>query len=338
MQTTEGASATTRQLGNSNLHITVIGFGAWAIGGGDWQFGWGSQDDNDSVAAIQRALDLGVNWIDTAAVYGLGHSEGVVARALQGRQQKPYVFTKCSMIWSRKSGETKDQIHRSLKRDSVRKELESSLRRLKTDVIDLYQIHWPDPEQEIEEGWETLARLKEEGKVRYIGVSNFSVAQMERISKIAPITSLQPPYSMLNRGVEKEILPYCQQHNIGVINYSPMVSGLLTGAMTKERIAQFPADDWRRNNARFQEPQLSRNLKLVELLREIGKARGRSPGEAAIAWTLRQPAVTAAIVGARNARQVDGIIGAATFRLRLEEITRIEDFLAANPVPVKPNK
>jgi aryl-alcohol dehydrogenase-like predicted oxidoreductase len=338
MQTEESVSTTTRQLGNSDMNITAIGFGAWAIGGGDWQFGWGSQDDNDSVAAIQRALDLGINWIDTAAVYGLGHSEEVVARALEGRQQKPYVFTKCSMIWSKKFWQTKDQIHRSLKSESVRKELESSLRRLKMEVIDLYQIHWPDPEDEIEEGWETLAKLKEEGKVRYIGVSNFSVAQMERISKIAPITSLQPPYSMLNRGVENEILPYCQQHNIGVINYSPMVSGLLTGAMTKERVAQLPQDDWRRNNQRFQEPQLSRNLKLVELLREIGSSHGRSPGEVAIAWTLRQPAVTAAIVGARNAKQVDGVIGAATFRLSSDEIVRIEDFLTANPVPAKPNK
>ena len=337
METTEDVSTATRQLGNSDMQITAIGFGAWAIGGGDWQFGWGSQDDNDSVAAIQRVLDLGINWIDTAAVYGLGHSEEVVARALEGRQQKPYVFTKCSMIWSKKFWQAKDQIHRSLKRDSVRNELESSLRRLKLDVIDLYQIHWPDPESEIEEGWETLAKLKQEGKVRYIGVSNFSVAQMERISKIAPITSLQPPYSMLNRGVEKEILPYCQQHNIGVINYSPMVSGLLTGAMTKERVAQLPPDDWRRNNARFQEPQLSRNLKLVELLREIGNAHGRSPGEVAIAWTLNNPTVTAAIVGARNAKQVDGIIGASTLRLQPDEISRIEDFLTSNPVPLKPN-
>ncbi len=338
MQISESVTATTRQLGNSDMQITAIGFGAWAIGGGDWQFGWGSQDDNDSVAAIQRALDLGINWIDTAAVYGLGHSEEVVARALEGRRQKPYVFTKCSMIWSKEFLQTKDQIHRSLKRDSVRHELESSLRRLKLDVIDLYQIHWPDPEDQIEEGWETLAKLKQEGKVRYIGVSNFSVAQMESISKISPITSLQPPYSMLNRGVEKEILPYCQQHNIGVINYSPMVSGLLTGAMTRERVAQLPQDDWRRNNARFQEPQLSRNLKLVELLREIGGAHGRSPGEVAIAWTLNNPAVTAAIVGARNAKQVDGIIGAATFRLQPDEIASIEDFLTANPVPAKPNK
>ncbi len=338
METAEDVSRTTRQLGNSDMHITAIGFGAWAIGGGDWQFSWGSQDDNDSVAAIQRALDLGINWIDTAAVYGLGHSEEVVGRALQGRSKKPFVFTKCSMVWSRKFWQSKDQIGRSLKRDSIRKELEASLRRLKMDAVDLYQIHWPEPEKDIEEGWETLVRLKEEGKVRSIGVSNFSVPQMERIAKIAPITSLQPPYSILNRGVEKEILPYCQQHNIGIINYSPMVSGLLTGAMTKERVANLPADDWRRNNARFQEPQLSRNLKLVELLREIGSAHGRSPGEVAIAWTLRQPAVTAAIVGGRNARQVDGIIGAATFRLQLEEITRIEDFLTANPVPAKPKQ
>ncbi|MGH9616961.1 MAG: aldo/keto reductase [Acidobacteriaceae bacterium] len=333
MQTLQDVASTTRKLGNSELLLTTIGLGAWAIGGGDWQFGWGTQDDNDSIAAIRRALDLGINWIDTAAVYGLGRSEKVVARALENRSDKPFVFTKCSMVWGKKPGEAKDQITRSLKADSVRKELEASLRRLRLDAVDLYQIHWPNPEHEIEEGWETMAKLKEEGKARYIGVSNFTVAQMERLAKIAPITSLQPPYSMLVRGVENEILPYCQQHGIGVISYSPMVSGLLTGAMTKERMSSLPEDDWRRNNHRFQEPQLSRNLKLVELLREIGNAHGRTPGEVAIAWTLRQPAVTAAIVGARNARQVDGFIGAATFRLNLEEVTRIEDFLAANPVP-----
>ena len=335
MQSREEISAATRQLGNSDMHLTPIGFVAWAIGGGGWEYAWGSQDDNDSVAAIQRALDLGINWIDTAAIYGLGHSEEVVARALAGRSKKPFVFTKCSMVWSKKLFRKGERISRSLKRDSIRAELEASLRRLQMDAVDLYQIHWPEPEKDLEEGWETLAKLKEEGKVRYIGVSNFSVAQMERISSIAPITSLQPPYSMLNRNVEKEILPYCLQHHIGVINYSPMVSGLLTGAMTKERIAQMPADDWRRNNARFQEPQLSRNLRLVELLREIGSAHGRSPGEVAIAWTLRNPAVTAAIVGARNSSQVDGTIGAATFRLQPEEVARIEEFLVSNPVPVK---
>ena len=328
----------TRQLGNSDMQLTAIGFGAWAIGGGDWQFAWGSQDDNESIGAIQHALDLGINWIDTAAIYGLGHSEEVVGRALQGRPKKPFVFTKCSMVWSKKLWRKDSTIGHSLKRDSIRGELEASLRRLQMDAVDLYQIHWPDPEQDIEEAWETLAKLKEEGKVRYIGVSNFSVSQMERAAKIAPITSQQPPYSMLNRGAEQELLPYCEQHNIGVINYSPMVSGLLTGAMTPERMAKLPADDWRRNNARFQEPQLSRNLKVAELLREIGKPHGRSPGEVAIAWTLRLPAITAAIVGARSAKQVDGIVGAATFRLQPEEIARIEEFLAANPVPTKPNK
>lgn len=331
----ESTSLATRRLGNSDMGLTSVGFGAWAIGGSGYEYAWGPQDDNDSIAAIHRALDLGVNWIDTAPVYGLGHSEEVIARALQGRQKKPFVFTKCCRTWSKKWFRPGYRIGFNLKRDSLRKELEASLHRLQVDTIDLYQIHRPSPEQDIEEGWETLAKFKEEGKVRHIGVSNFSIAQMGRIQKIAPITSLQPPYSMLNRGVETEILPYCQQHKIGVINYSPMLSGLLTGAMTKERIANLPPDDWRRNNHRFQEPQLSRNLKLVELLREIGSVHGRSPGEVAIAWTLRQPAITAAIVGGRNAKQVEGIIGAATFRLNLEEVTRIEDFFAANPVPAR---
>lgn len=309
------------------MRLTRIGFGAWAIGGGNWQFGWGTQDDNDSIAAIHRALELGVNWIDTAAVYGLGRSEQVVAKALQGRANKPYVFTKCSMIWDESR-----EIQRSLKRESVRRELEASLKRLQLDSIDLYQIHWPNPEAEIEEGWETLARLREEGKVRYIGVSNFSVPQMERVARIAPITSLQPPYSLLNRAVEKEILPYCQKHGIGVINYSPMQSGLLTGAMTRERIASLPADDWRRNSAQFKEPNLSRNLELVELLRAIGNAHGCSAGEVAIAWTLHHPAITAAIVGARNAKQIDGVLGAATLRLEPGEIERIEGFCREHPI------
>lgn len=309
------------------MRLTRIGFGAWAIGGGNWQFGWGTQDDNDSIAAIHRALELGVNWIDTAAVYGLGRSEQVVAKALQGRPNKPYVFTKCSMIWDESR-----EIQRSLKRESVRRELEASLKRLQLDTIDLYQIHWPNPEAEIEEGWETLARLREEGKVRYIGVSNFSVPQMERVARIAPITSLQPPYSLLNRAVEKEILPYCQKHGIGVINYSPMQSGLLTGAMTRERIASLPADDWRRNSAQFKEPNLSRNLELVELLRAIGNAHGCSAGEVAIAWTLHHPAITAAIVGARNAKQIDGVLGAATLRLEPDEIERIESFCREHPI------
>ncbi len=335
METAQHAALGTRQLGNSDLHITAIGFGAWAIGGGDWEFSWGAQDDKDSIEAIHRALDLGINWIDTAAVYGLGHSEEVVAKALESRDKKPYVFTKCSMVWDKDEPGKNKKIGHSLKKDSIRRELEDSLRRLKMDAVDLYQIHWPDPESDIEEGWETMEQLKKEGKARWVGVSNFSVAQMERIAKVAPITSLQPPYSMLNRKVEAEILPYCEKHNIGVINYSPMVSGLLTGAMTRERIAKMPADDWRRKNARFQEPQITRNLELVELLREIGKPHGRSPGEVAIAWTLRLPAVTAAIVGGRSAKQVEGVIGAATFRLKPEEIARIEKFLSETPAPEK---
>jgi aryl-alcohol dehydrogenase-like predicted oxidoreductase len=314
----------TKKLGNSDLHLTPIGFGAWAIGGGDWAFAWGPQDDADSIEAIHHALDLGINWIDTAAVYGLGHSEEVVGKALKTTSAKPYVFTKCSMLW-----DDKREIHRSLK--MVRKELEASLRRLQLDAIDLYQIHWPMPEDEIEEGWATMADLQREGKIRWIGVSNFSVVQMERIRAIAPITSLQPPYSMVNRNVEAEILPFCEKHGIGVINYSPMVSGLLTGAMTKERVAAFPKDDFRRNAKQFQEPQLSRNLALADLLGTLGARHGVSAGVVAIAWTLRNKAITAAIVGGRSAKQVDGIFPAANFRLTEAEVDEIGAFLKANP-------
>ena len=228
----ERAIMKTKRLGNSDLFITPIGFGAWAIGGGGWEFAWGAQDDQDSIAAIHEALDAGINWIDTAAVYGLGHSEEVVARALEGMNNRPYVFTKCSMVWNEHR-----EIGHSLKADSIRRECEASLRRLRVDAIDLYQIHWPDPDEEIEEGWATMAALKQEGKVRHIGVSNFNVAQMERAQAIAPITSLQPRYSLLHREIEDEILPFAARENIGVIAYSPMASGLLTGAMTRERIA-----------------------------------------------------------------------------------------------------
>jgi aryl-alcohol dehydrogenase-like predicted oxidoreductase len=308
--------------------MTTLGFGAWAIGGGNWEFAWGAQDDNESIAAIHRALDLGVNWIDTAAIYGLGHSEEVVARALKGYSgSRPYVFTKCSMRWH-----ADRSIYRSLKSASVREEVEASLRRLQVETIDLYQIHWPNPEEEIEEGWGTLTRLKEEGKVRWIGVSNCNVAQMERVRSIAPITSLQPPYSMLRRAVEQEQLPYAQSHGIGVINYSPMVSGLLTGAMTAERVAAFPQDDWRRRAAEFNEPRLSRNLRLVELLRTIGNEHAVSPGVVAVAWTLHNPAVTAAIVGGRSARQVEGVAEALHLRISDDEFARINSFLDANPV------
>ncbi len=323
---TESASSALRTLGNSDLRITAIGFGAWAVGGGDWQFSWGHQEDSDSIAAIDRALDLGVNWIDTAAIYGLGHSEEVVGRALKSTTHKPYIFTKCSMRWHEDRS-----IYSSLKAGSLAEEVENSLRRLGVEQIDLYQIHWPNPDSEVEEGWEALAKLREQGKLRWIGVSNFSVAQMRRAQKIAPITSLQPPYSMLRREVEAEILPFAQANGIGVINYSPMVSGLLTGKMSAARVASLPADDWRRKAAEFNEPRLSRNLKLVELLREIGAAHGVTPGVVAVAWTLHHPAITAAIVGGRSARQVEETAAALKFRLSEEEYTRIGQFLAAMP-------
>jgi aryl-alcohol dehydrogenase-like predicted oxidoreductase len=321
-----GTSTGLRTLGNSELHLTAIGFGAWAIGGGNWEYAWGPQDDNASIAAIHRALDLGINWIDTAAIYGLGHSEEVVGKALRSTSHKPLVFTKCSMRWHEDR-----RIYRSLKADSLAEEVENSLRRLGVDTIDLYQIHWPDPPDQIEEGWATLARFQQQGKVRYIGVSNFNVEQMKRAQAIAPITSLQPPYSMLRRAIEAEILPFVQANNIGVINYSPMVSGLLTGKMTAERVAALPPDDWRRRAVEFKEPRLSRNLKLVELLREIGDGRNVTPGVVAIAWTLRNPAITAAIVGGRSAEQVEGMVPALEFRLSDEEFGRINDFLEANP-------
>jgi aryl-alcohol dehydrogenase-like predicted oxidoreductase len=323
---THSTSLTLRTLGNSDLHLSAIGFGAWAIGGGDWKFAWGPQDDDDSIAAIHRALELGINWIDTAAIYGLGHSEEIVARALKSASAKPYVFTKCSMRW-REDG----TIYNSLQAASLSEELEGSLRRLGVETIDLYQVHWPNPEAEIEEGWEALARLREQGKIRWMGVSNFNVEKMKRLQKIAPITSLQPPYSMLRRAIETEILPYAQANNIGVINYSPMVSGLLTGKMSAERVAAMPADDWRKKAPEFNEPRLSKNLKLVDLLREIGNGHAVAPGVVAVAWTLHHPAITAAIVGGRSARQVEELAQALTFRLADEEYARINMFFESNP-------
>ncbi len=317
----------TRQLGRTDLRITPIGFGAWAIGG-EWRFGWGPQDDADSVAAIRRAVSLGMNWIDTAPAYGLGHSEEVVARALADipRAERPYVFTKCSLVW----GDDRVVRH-DVSGASIRREVEQSLRRLQVDVIDLYQMHWPrwasqsEPSPgSVAEAWETLADLQRQGKVRHIGVSNFTVEDLETAERIAPVGSLQPPYSMLRRAIEADVLPYCEDHNIGVIVYSPMLSGLLTGAMTRERVAGLAASDWRRNNKEFQEPNLTRNLALVEVLRGIGARHGRSAGEVAIAWTLRHPAVTGAIVGGRSAAQVDGVIGAMDFRLSEAELTEIE--------------
>jgi aryl-alcohol dehydrogenase-like predicted oxidoreductase len=317
----------TRKLGNSDLHITRVGYGAWAIGGLGWQFAWGSQDDNESIAAIHRALELGVNWIDTAAVYGLGHSEEVVGRALKSWQgSRPYVFTKCGL-----REDAKGEVQKILKAGSIRGEVEDSLRRLSVEVIDLYQIHWPpDPDSpELEEGWSTLAELKREGKVRWIGVSNFNVQQLHRAQIIAPVTSLQPRYSLVHREVEDEILPYCLSDGIGVIVYSPMASGLLTGAMTRERAAKLPADDWRGRSPDFTEPNLSQNLALVERLRAVANRHNRSVGEVAIAWTLGNPAVTGAIVGARNARQAEGVMRAGEFHLTEDEVNEIEAFAEA---------
>ena len=312
---------TTHILGNSDLSITPIGFGAWAIGG-DWKFGWGEQNDSDSIAAIHRALELGINWIDTAAVYGLGHSEEVVARALNDwKGQRPYIFTKCGMIWN-----DKGEIDYSLRSVSIRQECEASLRRLQVEAIDLYQIHWTaDDLAETIEGWETLVALQKEGKIRHIGLCNASVEELQALTKINPITSLQPPYSLLKRDIEPSQLPWCLQENVGVIVYSPMGSGLLTGAMTKERITGLPPTDWRTKNENFQEPKLTSNLQLVEKLRIVGDRHGVSPGEVAIAWTLANSAVTGAIVGARNAKQLDGIIGAMTFRLAPEEVAEISE-------------
>jgi aryl-alcohol dehydrogenase-like predicted oxidoreductase len=318
----------TRQLGNSDLRITAIGVGAWAMGGGDWAFSWGRQEDDQSIAAIHAALDAGVNWIDTAPVYGLGHSEEVVGKAIAGRANRPYVFTKCGMVWDGKRA-----IGRSLKTATIRRELEASLRRLNLDAIDLYQIHWPDPEPDIEEGWQTLAQLQKEGKVRYIGVSNFNVTQMKRAQKVAPITSLQPNYNIVTRNIEDEILPFCREQGIGVIVYSPMKSGLLTGKMTRERIASLPKDDFRPRTPNFQEPLLTRNLGVVEVLRGIAQRRNCTPGEIAIAWTMRDPVVTGAIVGMRSAEQATQVVRAADLRLGADETQEIEEYLKAHPLP-----
>jgi aryl-alcohol dehydrogenase-like predicted oxidoreductase len=306
-----------KQFGNTDMNITRIGFGAWAIGGGNWAFGWGPQDDNESVEAIHRALEVGMNWIDTAAVYGLGHSEEIVAKAMKGISKKPYIFTKCGLVW-----DAARKTNQNLKGESIRKECEASLRRLDVDVIDLYQVHWPN-DTDLEEAWEMMAKLKDEGKVRYIGVSNYNVAQLKKCQAIAPVSSLQPPYSLISREYEKEILPFCKDNNIGVIVYSPMGSGLLTGAMTRERIAAFPSDDFRSNSNHFKEPLLTKNLALADKLKEIGKKHGRSAGEVAIAWTLQNPAVTAAIVGGRSAAQVDGVCHAGELKLTETDIAEI---------------
>jgi aryl-alcohol dehydrogenase-like predicted oxidoreductase len=308
----------TVMFGRTGLEITRVGFGAWALGGGNWDWGWGAQDDEESIAAIHRALELGVSWIDTAAQYGLGHSEEVVRRALEGLDPRPLIFTK----GGQPEGPNRTS-YQTLKRDSLRRECEGSLERLGVDAIDLYQIHWPIPDDEVEEGWATLAELKEEGLVRHIGGSNFSVEQLERAEAIAPVETLQPPYSLLDRDGEDEILPYCREHDIGVIVYSPMASGLLTGTMTRERIEGLPPDDWRRQSARFREPELTRGLELVERVGAVAERHGVSPGAVAVAWTLRHPAVHGAIAGFRRPDQVDPIVVAADLELTDDDVAEL---------------
>jgi aryl-alcohol dehydrogenase-like predicted oxidoreductase len=310
---------TTTKLGNTDLELTRVGFGAWAIGGNGYEFGWGAQDDEESIATIHHALELGINWIDTAAVYGLGRSEGIVGRALEGLNERPYVFTKASL---RHGGEGK--VVHSLKRDSILYEAESSLERLRIDMIDLYQLHWPSPDADIEEGWAALAELKDQGLVRHIGVSNFDVDQLRRIQGIAPVACLQPPYSLVARDVEEQILPFAENEGIGVIAYSPMGSGLLTGKMTRKRIESLPDDDWRKHNDRFREPQLSRNLALVDRLQTVADRHNTTPGAVAVAWTLLNPAVDGAIVGFRRPDQVDPLIESGSIELSAEDVALIE--------------
>ncbi len=310
----------TTQLGGTGLEITRVGFGAWAIGGSGWEGGWGPQEDQQSVDTIHRALELGVNWIDTAAAYGFGHSEEVVGRAIAGLDEPPYVFTKASLIPG-----PGGRIRHNLKRDSILREAEASLRRLGVDAIDLYQIHWPNPDEDIEEGWSALAELKDQGLIRHIGVSNFSAAQLRRIRPIAPVETLQPPYSLITRDIEDDILPFAQDQGIGVIVYSPMGSGLLTGAMTRERIANLPEDDWRKHDPRFTEPQLSRHLAQVERLQTVADRHDTTPGAVAAAWTLRHPAVDGAIIGFRRPDQVDAILDAGRLELTDADIADIEN-------------
>jgi len=316
-----------RGLGRSGLTITPVGLGTWAMGGGGWEFAWGPQDDERSLKAIRRASELGISWIDTAPAYGTGHAEEVVRRGVGELERRPRIFTKVSLRW------TDDRrITHSLKADSIREEVEASRHRLGIDTIDLVQVHWPDPDPDIEEGWRTLADLKDRGFVRHIGVSNFNVSQMERASAIAPVETLQPQYSLVQPGAEDDVLPYARTHHIGVIVYSPMGCGLLTGMITAERVARMPSDDWRRRDPEFQEPRLSRHLALTRVLTEIGgRHGGRSAGEVAIAWTLANPAVTAAIVGARSPDQVEGFAGAMSLRLTAEDLEQIQTFRTEHP-------
>ncbi len=312
----------TRKLGDSDLHLTVIGLGTWAQGGGDWKFGWGPQDDQQSIAAIHQAIDSGINWIDTAAVYGLGHSEEVLGKALKGMAQKPIIATKCARRWDDQRNILKIQT-----KDSVKEEAENSLKRLQIETIDLYQVHWPEPDEQIEEGWEAMNELVQEGKVRYVGVSNYSASQLERISQIKKPTSLQPPYSMIKPDFEQDLLPYCQQHHIGVVAYSPMYKGLLTGKITRERMAKLALNDHRHNDPNFNEPKLTQNLDLIEKLRPIADDLGITLAQLSIAWALRWPTVTSAIVGARNAKQLQETVAASSVELPTNVVEEINAYL-----------
>jgi aryl-alcohol dehydrogenase-like predicted oxidoreductase len=313
----------TRKLGQTGLELSVIGFGAWAIGGGGWKFGWGSQDDKESVAAIHEAVELGVNWIDTARVYGLGHSERIVATALADCDHQPLITTKCTRVW-----DDNGDITGSMNRESIRRELEASVTALRGRAIDMYLIHQPYPDDQIEEGWETLSELRDEGLVRYIGVSNFSLQQLERIQAISPVDLIQPKYSLLDQAVDEEVRPHCRANNIGAITYSPMGSGLLTGQMTAERIKALPNDDWRRTGTDFTEPALSRNLATASRLLSLGAGYGRSAGAMACAWVLGNPDVTSTIVGFRRPDQVRGILGADGFSLTNEQFGAVRKALS----------
>jgi aryl-alcohol dehydrogenase-like predicted oxidoreductase len=312
----------TNQLGNSDMQITCLGIGTWAMGGLGYQYSWGPQNDRDSIEAIHRALDLGSNWIDTAPGYGKGHSEEIVAKAVKGWSgTKPYIFTKCGLRWDEQGN-----ISKNLSAQSIQQECEDSLRRLQVEAIDLMQIHWPtDDMTDIDEAWGTLSRIQSEGKIRWLGVSNFTVQEMQQAQAIAPVTSLQPPYSLVRREVEESILPYCLQENIGVIVYSPMYNGLLTGTMTRERIKNLPDNDWRKFDPEFNDPNLSKNFRIVDRLKGVGTKNGRSAGEVAIAWTLCHPAVKGAIVGVRNAKQAEGVMFATDFRLTDDDLAILED-------------
>jgi aryl-alcohol dehydrogenase-like predicted oxidoreductase len=315
----------TKKLGWTDLHLTTLGLGTWAMGGGDWAYSWGPQDDAASTRAIYRALDLGVNWIDTAPAYGLGHAEEVVGRALKGMSQRPLIATKCGLVW-----DDQRQITARLHQESVRAEVDASLKRLGVDTIDLYQIHWPNPAEAIEEGWTAMAEAVRAGKVRYAGVSNFSVEQIQRVQSLHPVASLQPPYSLLAPGVEQELLPYCAAQQIGVVAYSPLQKGLLTGKITAERVAAWPPDDHRRRDPLFREPQLSANLELVARLARLAARHGRTVAQLALAWVLRRPEVTSAIVGSRSPAQIEETAGASEWELSPEDRTGIDDCLRAH--------